>query len=113
MTFYTNTILELRNPESMSQLATSTHVSLYFKTDKPHGFLLYLGNEVGTHRKMRRVRSDDFLALEIENGFPVLLIDLGSGKERINSDKFVADDVWYQAIIERYGSQLCQISSNN
>ena len=101
VTFYQNTTLELRNPESMSQLATSTPVSVYFKTDKQNGFLLYLGNELGTHRKIRRVRSDDFLALEIENGYPVLVIDLGSGPERINSDKFVADNTWYQAVVER------------
>jgi laminin alpha 3/5 len=101
VTFSQNTALELRNPESLPQLATSTKVSLYFKTNKPNGFLLYLGNEEGTHRKLRRVRSDDFLALQIENGYPVLAIDLGSGVQKIISDKFVSDDVWYQAVIER------------
>ena len=101
VTFSQNTALELRNPESLPQLATSTKVSLYFKTNKPNGFLLYLGNEEGAHRKMRRVRSDDFLALQIENGYPILTIDLGSGAQKIISDKFVSDDVWYQAIVER------------
>ncbi|KAJ9580421.1 hypothetical protein L9F63_024397, partial [Diploptera punctata] len=102
VTFYPNTTLELRNPESMSQLATSTQVSLYFKTNKPNGFLLYLGNELGTHRKVRRVDSDDFLALVIENGYPVLIMDLGSGPETINSDKYVADDTWYQTVVDRF-----------
>jgi laminin alpha 3/5 len=50
---------------------------------------------------MRRVRSDDFLALQIENGYPILTIDLGSGAQKIISEKSVADDVWYQAIIDR------------
>jgi laminin alpha 3/5 len=50
---------------------------------------------------MCRVRSDDLLALQIENGYPVLTIDVGSGAQKIISDKFVSDDVWYQAIIER------------
>jgi len=101
VTFSQNTALELRNPESLPQLATSTKVSLYFKTNKPNGFLLYLGNEEGTHRKMRRVRTDDFLALQIENGFPILTINLGSGAQKIISDKSVDNGVWYQAIIER------------
>jgi laminin alpha 3/5 len=41
------------------------------------------------------------MALEIENGYPILKIDLGSGAQSIASDKYVADDIWYQAIIER------------
>lgn len=45
LTFYRNTTLELKNPESLSLLATSTKVSLYFRTNKTNGFLLYLGNE--------------------------------------------------------------------
>lgn len=101
MTFSQNTTLELRNPGSLPQLATSTKVSLYFKTNKLNGFLLYLGNEEGTHHKMRRVRSDDFLALQIENGYPILTIDLGSGAEKIISEKFVSDNVWYQAVVDR------------
>lgn len=45
LTFYRNTTLELKNPESLPLLATSTKISLYFRTNKPNGFLLYLGNE--------------------------------------------------------------------
>lgn len=45
LTFYRNTTLELKNPESLPLLATSTKISLYFRTNKTNGFLLYLGNE--------------------------------------------------------------------
>lgn len=41
------------------------------------------------------------MALEIENGYPVLTLDIGNGQERILNSKFVADGNWYQFIIER------------
>ena len=45
LTFFKNTTLELKNPESLPLLATSTKVSVYFRTNVSNGFLLYLGNE--------------------------------------------------------------------
>lgn len=45
LTFYRNTTLELKNPESLPLLATSSKISLYFRTNKTNGFLFYLGNE--------------------------------------------------------------------
>lgn len=44
--FFKNTTLELKNPESLPLLATSTKVSLFFKTNTLNGLLMYLGNEV-------------------------------------------------------------------
>lgn len=48
LTFYRNTTLELKNPESLPLLDTSTKISLYFRTNETNGFLLYLGNEEKT-----------------------------------------------------------------
>lgn len=45
LTFYRNTTLELKNPESLSLLGTYAKISLYFRTNKTNGLLLYLGNE--------------------------------------------------------------------
>lgn len=45
LVFYPNTTLELKNPESLTQQATATNISLYFRTNKTNAFLLYLGNE--------------------------------------------------------------------
>ena len=45
---------------------------------------------------------DDYLALVVENGYPVLIVDLGSKPQRFIVDKVVADGNWYQAIIERF-----------
>ena len=45
LTFFKNTTLELKNPESLPLLATSTKVSVYFRTNTSNGFLMYLGNE--------------------------------------------------------------------
>lgn len=41
------------------------------------------------------------MALQIENGYPLLTIDLGSGPEQLIHDQYIANDSWYQAIIDR------------
>ncbi|XP_070151389.1 laminin subunit alpha [Polyergus mexicanus] len=104
LTFYRNTTLELKNPESLPLLATSTKISLYFRTNKTNGFLLYLGNEEKT--KLPRSKTHDFMALLIESGYPVLIVDLGSGPEKIIHNRFVSDNVWRQIIIDRTGKNV-------
>lgn len=54
VTFQPNTFVEVKNPEDLAQQSTTTKVSAYFKTEKPNGVLLYLGNEIGTSRKLKR-----------------------------------------------------------
>lgn len=63
-TYFQNTTSELRNPESISHQGLNSHVSVYFKTKEPNGLILYLGNEKGTSRKMRRSNSVSFLDLK-------------------------------------------------
>ncbi|XP_008557031.1 laminin subunit alpha [Microplitis demolitor] len=104
VTFYRNTTLQLKNPESLPLLATSTKLSLYFRTDKANGFLLYLGNE--DRGKVTRHKTHDFLALMIEGGYPVLIIDLGSGPVKIINNKYVSDNVWRQIIVDRTGKNV-------
>lgn len=104
VTFYRNTTLQLKNPESLPLLATSTKLSLYFRTDKTNGFLLYLGNE--ERSKLPRQKTHDFLALMIESGYPVLIIDLGSGPVKIISNKYVSDNIWRQIIVDRTGKNV-------
>ena len=52
--------LRLKNPEGLDRSATSTDISFFFRTDNPNGFLLYLGNEVGTKDQLRRTTSVRF-----------------------------------------------------
>lgn len=101
LTFYPNTTLELRNPENLADQSTKTYISTYFRTENPNGLIFYLGNKEGT--KLKRTQSDDYMALEIENGYPVLNMDTGNGPQRIINSKYVADDQWYQVIIDRTG----------
>ena len=42
------------------------------------------------------------MALTIENGYPVLTLDLGSGPQRIISNQYVSDWTWRQIIIDRF-----------
>lgn len=44
------------------------------------------------------------MALVIENGYPSLILDVGNGVERVLNEKYVADDKWYQFIIDRTGN---------
>lgn len=67
VTFYPNSTLQLRNPEGLDRAATSNQFSLFFRTSQPDGFLAYLGNHVGTSKKLRRTLTDDFMALEVFN----------------------------------------------
>ena len=41
------------------------------------------------------------MALEIQNGFPMLTMDLGSGPEQIIHNKSVSDNNWYQIVMDR------------
>lgn len=102
--FHPNTTLELQPPTNLEQLATNSRVSAYFKTEKPNGFLLYLGNE--NKRDAKRGKQDDFMALEIENGYPILTINLGDEPAKIISNKNVANGKWHQAIVERTGNDV-------
>ncbi|KAK6627792.1 hypothetical protein RUM44_010271 [Polyplax serrata] len=104
--FQPNTFIEVKNPEDLAKQSTSTKVSAYFKSDKPNGALLYLGNEIGTNRKLKRAHTDDFLSVELENGHPAVVVDLGSGPHRINSDMNVTLGKWYQFVVERTGKHV-------
>lgn len=41
------------------------------------------------------------MAIMIENGFPLVVMDLGGGATKIISDKQVNDNRWYQVIVDR------------
>lgn len=42
------------------------------------------------------------MALIIQNGYPVLKLDIGNGPDQVINKKFVSDNNWYQFIVERY-----------
>lgn len=44
--------------------------------------------------------------MELENGYPSVIIDLGSGSHRINSDHKIKPNEWYQFIVERNGKHV-------
>lgn len=76
--------------------------SLYTRTEQPTGLLLFMGTPVGGHQLMRRTKTDDYMALEVVNGFTRLTMDLGSGPESIeNRDVYIADGVWRKIAVER------------
>lgn len=71
----------------------------------PNGFFLYLGNK----RKpdsCNRGKNVDFMALEIENGYPISIIDLGDRPQWIIGNNNIANEQWHQLIVERTGSDV-------
>lgn len=46
--FNESTFLRLPLPDNIEEMGTSMHISLYFKTSKDNGFLLYLGTPKGS-----------------------------------------------------------------
>jgi len=42
------------------------------------------------------------MALQVQSGYLVLLIDIGSEPSTVVSDKKVSDNKWYKATVERY-----------
>ena len=50
---------------------------------------------------------DDYIAIEIDGGYPVLTLDLGSGQQKFTiHEKYVADDKWYKAGKTKQGRGL-------
>lgn len=63
LTFHPNTTLQLRNPRSLVSMTTSSTVSLYFRTQQSNGLLLYIGNEIGTNKHLRRVKTVNIILI--------------------------------------------------
>lgn len=53
------------------------------------------------------------MALQVQNGYLVLLMDIGSGISTVVSDKIVSDNNWYKATIERYCSTIVFITTRS
>ncbi|KAL3219558.1 hypothetical protein MRX96_030316 [Rhipicephalus microplus] len=106
MEFKGNEWVRLKNPEDLQEAATYTHLSLHVKTDRPDGTLFYLGNGQSSQPRAKRSHEGDFMSLVLRDGYPVLLINLGDGIEEIRSDKYVADGMWHQIVVDRTGKTV-------
>lgn len=106
VTFQPSTTLELKAPSS--ELYEKEIVSIFVKTENPNGFIMYLGNENKTTG--RRNKRNDFIALEVQGGHPILTINTGDGlPQRIVSKKHIADNKWHQIIVEKVGPEVLLI----
>ncbi|XP_047502805.1 laminin subunit alpha-like isoform X1 [Penaeus chinensis] len=102
--FQPNTTIELQNPEDITKAATSTKVSMFVRTDEPSGLLMFMGTPVGGSKLMRRTKTDDFMALEMDSGFVRLTMDLGDGSHSIENNKLRIDDgIWREVRVDRTG----------
>lgn len=91
-----------RHPTRLMSSVPSVQVSTFIKTDQSSGLILFMGTPEGGHQRMRRATSDDFLALELDEGYVRLTMDLGAGPHTVEYNKlFVADDVWTKVTVER------------
>ena len=109
VTFSTGSNLELNNPDNLEDLATKTDISFYVKgvgatndttEANDRAFMFYLGNLEGTSKKLPKVVSDDFMAIEVmESDFVQLTMDLGSGPVTITSTKPLRANDWSQVMV--------------
>lgn len=59
---------------------------------------------------MRRTKTDDFMALEMDSGFVRLTMDLGDGSYSIENNKLRIDDgIWREIRVDRCG--YCALES--
>lgn len=63
--FDPNTFVEIKNPDDLAKQSVTTKISGYFKTDQPNGALVYVGNEMGTSRKLKRAQTVSTLSLSL------------------------------------------------
>jgi hypothetical protein len=77
-------------------MCDNSHLSLEFVTRKSDGLLLYNGPIVPPEAE--EVLVSDFISLELERGYPRLLINFGSGtlELRVKSKKTLDDGEWHR-----------------
>ena len=77
-------------------MCDSSHLSLEFLTRRPEGLLLYNGPI--TPPEADGIIVSDFIAIELENGRPRLLIDFGSGtlELKVNTKNSLNDGNWHR-----------------
>ncbi|XP_050321161.1 putative neural-cadherin 2 isoform X1 [Bactrocera neohumeralis] len=78
------------------QLCEQSHLSLEFITKEADGLILYNGPIVPPKQDEYLLR--DFISIELEQGYPRLLIDFGSGtlELRVKTKKMLDDGVWHR-----------------
>ncbi|XP_017854371.1 neural-cadherin isoform X2 [Drosophila busckii] len=78
------------------EMCDQSHLSLEFITRKPDGLIIYNGPIVPPERDELII--SDFIALELERGYPRLLIDFGSGtlELRVKTKKTLDDGEWHR-----------------
>lgn len=55
--------VELRVPSNIHSQSVSSYISLYLKTNATTGLVMYLGNEVGTSKKIRKLKTVSYVLL--------------------------------------------------
>ncbi|XP_054263289.1 DE-cadherin-like [Macrosteles quadrilineatus] len=67
-----------------------SHLSLHLRTHKPEGLVFYIGPTNSDSLRMLGVQ--DFMSLELRDGYPVLLVDFGSGTVKQEQRQFKLSD---------------------
>ncbi|KAL1114964.1 hypothetical protein AAG570_007787 [Ranatra chinensis] len=70
------------------EACADSHLSLELRPNKPNGLVFY----VGPTSLNNALHVQDFMSLEIQNGYPVLLVDFGSGTVRIEQTQIPLND---------------------
>ncbi|RUS79070.1 hypothetical protein EGW08_013175 [Elysia chlorotica] len=73
-------------------LQTEYHISMQFKTTEKNGLILYNGGS-----------GNDFLALELSNGFLYYVYNMGEGEQRVRANviQHLSDNKWHELRVYR------------
>ncbi|KAI6239107.1 Laminin-like protein epi-1 [Aphelenchoides fujianensis] len=93
--------LSLPLQHGAAEFGTYTDTRFFFRTRREAGLLFYLGNEAKTN-----TRSQDFVAVEIDQSRPRLIASLGSDIMELVLEDRVSDNQWRQLMVERVGRKV-------
>lgn len=88
------------NPKLLS-LYFYPQLSVFIRTADRSGLPLFIGTPVGGNQYMHRTATDDFMAIELDEGYPKLTISLGAEPHSIINSAYVADNKWHKIYVKR------------
>lgn len=76
-------------------------LSFYIRTTERSGLPLFLGTPVGGSNNIHRTLTDDFIAIELDEGYVRLTASLGGEPQSVVNSEFVSDDKWHKIHVKR------------
>jgi Laminin G domain/Laminin Domain II len=97
--FERGSMLELPIPQKSEDFGFFTSVRFFFRTRDPNGLLFFLGADNSR-------LAGEYIAVEVENSKPKLLVNFGRDTSSTVLDAKVDDYHWREVVVERNGKRI-------